>query len=127
METAFAELQPAGLDGFETWDRNVKAPAHKEAKVAFVSVRVGGNIGMNKAAYRMWGEPNACQVMYDSERRRLGFKPCDPEEANSYDISFSGNVQIPCKSLFDYYGVEVRQTRRYHDPKIVDGVLVVDL
>ncbi len=30
-----------GLDGFETWDRTVGAPEHKEFKVAFVSVRAG--------------------------------------------------------------------------------------
>ncbi len=115
----------AKLEGFEVWDRTVKAPAHKEVKVAFVSVRVGG-VGMNKAAYKMWGEPEACQVMYDPERRRIGLAPCSPEEANSFD-AHRGNVQIPCKSLFDYYGVEIKQSRRYHDPKIVDGVMIVDL
>jgi hypothetical protein len=117
----------AGLEGFELWDRTVRAPAHKEVKVAFVSVRMGGNIGMNRAAYRMWGEPDACQVMYDPERRRIALKPCSEEEENSFDIGYAGNVQIPCKSLFDYYGVEIKQARRYHDAKVIDGVLIVDL
>ncbi len=116
----------AGLEGFEVWDRTVKAPAHKELNVAFVSVRVGGVIGMNKAAYRMWGEPEACQVMFDSERRRIALRPVSPEEKNSYEV-YAGNVQIPCKMIFDYYEVEIKQSRRYHDPKVVDGVLIVDL
>jgi len=30
----------AGLEGFEVWDRRVKAPVHKELNVAFVSVCV---------------------------------------------------------------------------------------
>ncbi len=47
----------AGLEGFELWDRTVHAPEHKEVKVAFVSVRVGGVIGLNRAAFKMWGEP----------------------------------------------------------------------
>ncbi len=115
-----------GLDGFQVWDRTVKAPEHKEAKVAFVSVRAGGTIGLNKACYIMWGEPPACQVMYDPERRRIAFKPVDPSEENSYPLD-RRNIGIPCKSLFDYYGVEIKQTRRYHDPKVVDGVLIVDL
>ena len=47
----------AGLEGFEVWDKTVRAPEHREVKVAFVSVRVGGSIGMNKACYKMWGAP----------------------------------------------------------------------
>lgn len=115
-----------GLDGFELWDRTVRAPAHVPVKTAFVSVRVGGNIGMNKATYKMWGEPEACQVMYDPERRRLAFRPVSPDDPNSFDIGWS-SVQIPCKSLFDHYSVEITQSRRYYDPKVIDGVLVVDL
>ena len=116
----------AGLDGFELWDKTVRAPAHIPTKTAFVSVRAGGAIGMNKAAYKMWGEPEACQVMFDPERRRIALRPVSLEEPNSFDIHF-GNVQIPCKSLFDHYGVEIKRTRRYHDPKVTDGVLIVDL
>jgi hypothetical protein len=74
----------------------------------------------------MWGEPPACQVMYDPERRRIAFKPVSSSEENSYPLNRS-NIGIPCKSLFDYYGVEIKQTRRYHDPKVIDGVLIVDL
>jgi hypothetical protein len=46
-------LALVGLYGFGTWDRTVKAPEHEEVKVAFVSVRVGGVVGLNKAAYTM--------------------------------------------------------------------------
>ena len=126
MEDSIKPPALAGLDGFELWDKTVRAPSHIPKKTAFVSVRVGGNIAMNKAAYRMWGEPEACQVMYDPERRRIALCPVGLEEPNSFDIHL-GNVQIPCKSLFDHYGVEIKQTRRYHDPKVIDGVLVIDL
>ena len=66
--------------------------------------------------------------MYDPERRRIALRPVEAtlEEENRFDVYF-GDVQIPCKSLFDYYGVEIEQTRRNHDPKVIDGVLVVDL
>jgi hypothetical protein len=117
----------AGLEGFEVWDKTVRAPEHREAKVAFVSVRVGGVIGMNKACYKMWGEPEACQVMFDPERRRIAMRPVSPEEANSYGLSGHGNLSIPCKSLFDFYGVQIVAARRYYDPKVVDGILIVNL
>ena len=117
----------AGLEGFELWDRTVSAPQHQEVKVAFVSVRVGGVIGLNKACYRMWGEPEACQAMYDPERRRIGLRPVSATEKNSYGLGRHADLSIPCKSLFDYYGVSITKTRRYHDMKVIDGVLVVDL
>ncbi len=117
----------AGLEGFEVWDKTVRAPEHREDKVAFVSVRVGGVIGMNKACYKMWGEPEACQVMFDPERRRIALKPVSPEEANSYGFSCYSDLSIPCKSLFDFYGVQIVAARRYYDPRVIDGVLVVDL
>jgi hypothetical protein len=117
----------AGLEGFELWDRTVNAPEHKEAKVAFVSVRVGGVIALNRAAFKMWGAPEACQVMFDPERRRIALKPVDPKEENSYALGWPGGDGISCKSLFDYYGVEIKKSRRYHDMKVVDGVMIVDL
>ena len=96
----------AGLEGFELWDRTVHAPEHKEVKVAFVSVRVGGVIGLNAAAFKMWGYPEACQVMYDPERRRIALKPVSRDEENSYVLH--RHPSLPCKALFDYYGVESR-------------------
>jgi len=115
-----------GLEGFEVWDRKVHAPAHKSAQSGFVSVRVGGFVGISLICYKMWGEPEACRVMFDPERRRIAFKPCQPEEQGSY--AFGGGLkQMPLRNLFAYYDVQVLQTRRYHDPKVVDGVLIVDL
>jgi hypothetical protein len=90
-------------------------------------VRVGGNIGMNRAAYEMWEAPEACKVMFDPQRRRGGLKPTNPEEANSRRLSRSGPVQIACKKFFEYYDIHAAETRRYHDPKVIDGVLVIDL
>ncbi len=117
----------AGLEGFEAWDRRVSAPEQKEVKAAFVSVRVGGVVGFNKACYKMWGEPEMVQAMFDPERRRLAFRPAEDADPKScYELRW-GNPYVPCKSLFDFYGVEIKRSRRYHDPKVIDGVLVIDL
>jgi hypothetical protein len=115
----------AGLEGFEVWDRNVQAPVHKEVKTAFVAVRVGGTVGVNRTCYVMWGEPEACVVMFDPERRRLALKPVSRDDPQSYALN--DHAAITCRKLFEYYGVEIVETRRYYDPKVIDGVLVVDL
>ncbi len=116
----------AGLEGFELWDRSVHAPAHKPVKSAFVSVRVGGTVGISLTCYAMWGEPAACRVMFDPERRRLALKPCEPGEPSSYQLD-DRQKDVPLRNLFAYYGVQIVETRRYYDPKVMDGVLVVDL
>ncbi len=115
----------AGLEGFEVWDRTVHAPEHKEVKTAFVAVRVGGTVGVNRTCYVMWGEPEACVVMFDLKRRRLALKPVSRDDPRSYELH--DHAAITCRKLFEYYGVEIVETRRYYDPKVIDGVLVVDL
>ena len=117
----------ARLEGFEVWDKKVRAPEGREVKGAFVSIRVGGAVGLNRACSRMWGEPRHCQAMFDPERRRIGLRPCSPDVANSYELHPCSQLVVPCKSLFYFYGVQIVETRRYYDPKVMDGVLVVDL
>lgn len=126
MEEPIKPPSLGGLEGFELWDRNVHAPAHKPVKSAFVSVRVGGFAGISLICYAMWGEPEACRVMFDPERRRLAFKPCGLGEPNSYRLD-DCQKQVSLRNLFTYYDVQIVQTRRYYDPTVIDGVLVVDL
>ena len=124
-----AEIGAAELDGFEVWDRTVHAPAGQAKKAAFVSVRVGGVIGMNRAAREMLGVTTAVKIIFDPERRRLGLVPTDETDPNSYYIGPSGWYpdSISAKKVFDYYGIDVTEGRRYENLEVVDGILVVDL
>jgi hypothetical protein len=58
------DLGPVALDGFEVWDRYVQAPAGSETRVAFVSIRKGGVVGLNKAAREMLGRCDAVRVRH---------------------------------------------------------------
>ena len=120
------ELSLGGLEGFKVWDRTVQAPVHQEVKTAYVSIGVGGTIRLNRACYAMWGEPEAVQVMFDPDRRRIALKPVSRDEENCYPIDWWDRT-MSAKKMFDFYGVVITHTRRYYDPKIIDGVLVVDL
>ena len=123
-----AELGPVELDGFEVWDRYVQAPAGSGKKVAFVSVRVGGVVGLNKAAREMLGHCDAVRVMYDPKRLRLGIVPADPEARDSYQTpDWHWGTQLSCRRMFEFYGVEIAETRRCYDLEMVDGVLVANL
>ena len=118
------ELDGGDLDGFEVWDRTVWAPAGQAERVAYVSVRVGGVVALNRAAAEMLGNPRAViKVTYDPKRRRLGIIPASKDDPNIYYASTS--PQLSCKRLFAYYGITITEARRYYDLRMVDGILVV--
>ncbi len=120
------DFEKAELGNFEVWDRTVQAPAGQGRSVSYVTLRVGGVIGFNRAAREMLPGVEAVKVMYDPKRKRLGFIPTDPNEENSYDLD-SRSAQLSCKKMFDHYGIEITESRRCHDPRLIDGILVVDL
>lgn len=127
-ESELFDFERVELANFEVWDRTVQAPAGQGKKVAFVSLRVGGVVGMNRAAREMLGSPTAVKVMFDPQRRRLGLIPTHEDEENSYYLGgYSSAAQLSCKKLFDYYGLSITETVRYHDLQMIDGILVVDL
>ena len=124
MTSPRSQLGP--LDGFEVWDKNVHAPAGQGESVAFVSVRVGGVIGMNKAAREMLGSPEAIRVMFDPKHGRIGLMPTHKDDERGHRLAYSQG-QVSCKKLFEYYGVRITESRRYRNLQVIDGILVVDL
>ena len=120
------DFDKAELANFEVWDRKVSAPAGHGKSVAFVSVLVGGVVGLNRAARELFGPPAAVKVMFDPKNKRIGLIPSDPDDAASFKLGW-GQGQVSCKKVFQYYGVEITESKRYRDFKILDGILVVDL
>lgn len=113
------------LEGFQLWNRLSHTPEHREVNLAFVSVGVGGTLGINKAAYEMFGRPSAVRLMFDPERRRIGIKPISADHADCWELDW-GHTQISCRKFFEYYGLTPAETTRY-TPKIIDGVLIIEL
>jgi hypothetical protein len=117
------------LDGFEAWDRRRRAPVHQEGREVFVSLRANSIIGISKAAHEMLGSPNAVQLLFDRKLRRIGMKPVDREAERVAHCPYyllHGGQTIQCKVFLEHYGVPLEETTRY-TPKLIDGVLVVDL
>ena len=120
------EIGPVALDGFEVWDKRVQAPAGSGKRVAFVSVRTGGTVGLNVAAREMLGRCDAVRALYDPKRHRLGIVPGDPEAQDTYIIHYWDQIQIACRRLYEFYGVDTSETRRCYDLELVDGVLIAN-
>jgi hypothetical protein len=99
-----------------------------DAYVPRVTVQSKGNVGLNAAAFKALGEPEAVVFRYDEEGRAFALRPARPDEkgavkvrkqnaANSYVIgakSFSNFMRFP----------DVLQS---FTPSVVDGMLVVEL
>ena len=126
LRPGLPEIGATDLDGFEVWDRTVHAPAGQAKKAAFVTLRAGGAVGMNRAAYTMLPPCDAVKVMYDPRNQRLGIVPCDPHDENSYDMRLC-DAGLSCVKLFEYYGINTTRSRRCYDVKVVDGVLIANL
>lgn len=118
------------LEGFEAWDRRLRAPAHQQDRAAFVAIWADGTIGINKAAYEMFDSPSAVQLMFDPKLRRIGLKPVERDADrgvhSSYYFLDGGPKVVPARKVCEHYGVPLGETRRY-TPKLIDGVLIVDL
>jgi hypothetical protein len=115
------------LEGFEGWDKRVCAPEDHQVSTAFVSLRVGGVIGINKTTDQMWGKPDAARLMFDRERRRIGIAPASPDDPRAWrDLGRLGGANINAKRFFEYYGIMPAETRRY-TPKFIEGVLIIEL
>ena len=115
------------LDGFEGWDKRVSAPDNQEVNTAFVSLRAGGVLGVNKAADQMFGKPSAVRLMFDPERRRIGIAPTDKNDPRGWvDEWRRGGFQIPAKRFCEHYGITPAQSTRY-TPKVIEGVLIIEL
>ena len=115
------------LEGFEGWNKRVCAHEHHEVATAFVSLRAGGTIGINKTTDQMWGKPEAARLMFDPQRQRIGIAPASPDDPRAWtDLGRSGGANIPAKRFFEYYGIMPVETRRY-TPKFIEGVLIVEL
>ena len=127
MAARLPELEVPKLDGFEVWDRTVNTPAGQGRKVAWVSLLMSGGIGLNRAAREMLPPCEAVRLMYDPKGRRIGFVVTDPEAENSYEVRYTSGTQIQCRKFLEWYGLEVSETTRYTDLRVIDGVLVVDL
>lgn len=125
--TEIAEIGTVALDGFEVWDRSTEAPAGEGVKRAFVSISPAGTIAPNVYAQDML-ETEAVMLLYDKDRRRLGFVPTDLEAENRYLWpNRYGSGQIPARKFCEHYDIHLAKTTRYYSLELIDGVLIANL
>lgn len=118
------------LEGFEEWDPDSQLPAKEGPRPgAFVSIRKGGTFGFNWNARKMMGDPHYLELLFDPQRRRIGFRKVGEDHPRAKKLGgaeWTGHGSVGALKFCEYYDVPIAETTRY-TPRLIDGVLVVDL
>jgi len=114
--------------GFEVFKKS-SAPL---AKVPSVTIQRRGLISLNRSAYSLIGDPEAVELLYDRSDRVIGLRPAELTSPNAYPVRAQGSedtgpLLVAGQMFTKYYGIDTTQAIRYVDPKVVDGILCIDL
>ncbi len=96
-----------------------------------VTIQRGGNFSLNKAAYQGMGEPESVELLYDREKRLIGFRPVSSSSPRGFAVRPQGRhapttFMIAGQAFAKHYEIDVSTARRY-GVETRDGVLVLDL
>lgn len=104
--------------------------AAMSSKIPMVTIQKDGEFSMNKAAFDAIGEPEAVELLYDSEEELIAFRPAPAEKPLAFPVKPQGRNspgrQVAGKAFARYYELDVSVARRY-SVRVQDGMLVVDL
>lgn len=102
------------------------------ATVPSLTIQKRGLISINRAAYRLLGDPVAVELMWDKERQLVGLRSVPIESPNAYPVrpqasnSTTGPLLIAGNLFTRYIGLDTTEAHRWV-PRLEDGILVVDL
>jgi hypothetical protein len=133
---------------FKLLDRvYLSASFTQEARVAFevfqkgsapvptipaATIQKRGLISLNRAAFALIDGAKAVELLWDPDRRVIGFRPCALDSPNAYPVrpqsskTDKGPVLIAGNLFTRYIGLDTSEARRYK-PQLEDGILCIDL
>ena len=86
---------------------------------------------MNQIAYKGIGAPKAVELMFDTNRKLIGLRSCDPAKKNAFSIRPSKqgrHVSIALGAFLTHFDIKPSRTVLFEDPLInPDGLLTLDL
>lgn len=110
---------------FELFTKQVAATSGRP----FISLQKRGIFGFNLAAYEALGEPKAVALLFDAERKIVGFRPADPAEAHAYALRGGANDNsyvVSGMQFVRHYGIPNEVGQRW--PAFKEGdLLCIDI
>lgn len=114
---------------FEVFDKRA-APSTKEP---WVTIQRKGLLSFNRAAADSLGTPEAVELLFDREAKKIGFRPVDPQSPRAFPMRKQGkretanpNYLVGGTAFCNFYEIDTSFARRYR-PEMDGSVLVVDL
>jgi hypothetical protein len=96
----------------------------------FISIQRNGIIALNRSAFALLGEPEAVELLYDRDAKRVGVRSCDAKAPNGHAVraqNSRGSSFVVTATLFTrHYGIETDTARRWA-ATFDGGVLTIDL
>jgi len=113
------------LEGFKPF---MAGQAGTRAGDRTVGIVKSGKLSMTTAVHDALGSGHVL-LLWDEQGRRLAVKACSPDTPGAYPVrkmAKQNTWYVSLMALLGYYGVKVKETRRY-PVRINDGVFVVNL
>lgn len=112
--------------GFEVFDKR-SAGASKHP---YVTMQRKGPFSFNQAAFELMGSPEAVELLYDEDTKRIGFRPVAPDRPRAFPVRAQGANSVTHvvagQSFAKHYELNTSVARRYA-PTMEDGILILDL
>ncbi len=99
------------------------------SKLMRVSLHRKGNFSLSQAAYEALGKPKSVILLYDRQKRAIGFKPAQGEVRHAYAVRTQKNSKsylVGAIAFCQHYDVDASKTRTF-EPQLVGGILVIEL
>ncbi len=103
------------------------------AENPFVTIQMRGPMSLNYSAYKILGEPEAVELLYDREDKIVGLRPVSPKEAYAFPVRPQGrkdkrpsNYVVAGQAFTKHYGIDTSVAQRY-PAELREDVLAVDL
>lgn len=100
--------------------------------VPSVTIQKRGLISMNRAAHSLIGGAEAVELLWDEDRRVIGFRPTSLENVNGYPVrpqvtsSNKGPLLIAGSLFTKFIRLDTSEARRW-TPYLEDEVLCIDI
>lgn len=100
------------------------------AGTPYVTIQKRGVFALNHAAYATLQDPKAVILLFDHERRLVGFRKADATAEHAYPVrpNHKETAHLVTGALFSsHYGIPTDTARRWPARMIEDGILAIDL
>ena len=111
---------------FEVFDKR----AATASKNPMVSIQKQGSFSLNRAAYKLMGEPETVELLFDAGEKLIGFREAAANSPRAYPVRPQGKnaatFMIAGQAFTKYYDIDTSTARRY-SVEMQDGILILDL